>query len=85
MLAEKQLIDWFMSNGVDIGLEIPMPLMPRLYRNALAYDPALFAFIGKSCFTASNRSNYLILNFQNWTDAFQCYMSYKTIFAVSKA
>ena len=55
MLAEKQLIEWFHSNGIDIGVPFPTPLIGRLFRKALPIDTTLFTFLGKS-FTSHNKN-----------------------------
>lgn len=75
MLDQQQFQDWFRINGVDIDVAIPMPLIGRLFRRAVSYDTALFAFLGQSCFT-SKKHGLLILKFQNWNDAWQCYSQY---------
>lgn len=74
MLAEQQLIEWFRSNGVDIGIPFPMPLVDRLCRKALSTDEILFCFLSKSF--RPHKRNFLILNFDNWDDVFACYSSH---------
>lgn len=83
MLAEKQLIQWFHSNGIDIGVPFPTPLIGRLFRKALPFDNVLFTFLGKS-FTSYDK-NRLVLNFTNWNEVFLCYKSYGVTFAISEA
>lgn len=84
MLTEQQLTEWFITNGVDIGVPMPLPLMSRLFRKAVSYDTALFAFLGKSCFTAHTR-NLLVLSFKTWADLFACYHSYSATHSIAKA
>ena len=83
MLAEKQLIEWFHSNGIDIGVPFPTPLVGRLFRKALPLDTALFTFLGKS-FTSHNK-NLLVLGFTNWNEVFLCYKSYGVTSTISEA
>lgn len=71
MLAEKQLMEWFQSNGVDIDVPFPMPLVGRLCRKAINTDPTLFLFLSKS-FKPHNK-NLLVLNFKTWDEVFSCY------------
>ena len=83
MLAEKQLKEWFHSNGVDIGVPFPTPLIGRLFRKALPFDNTLFIFLGKSFI--SHNPNSLVLGFTDWNEVFLCYKSYGVTSTVSEA
>lgn len=85
MLTEQQLINWFRTNGVDIGIPVPTPLLGRLFKKAVSYDTALFVFLGKSCFTAHNDKGLLVLKFDNWSELFSCYSLYNATHSVMKA
>jgi len=83
MLAEKQLIEWFHANGIDLGVPFPTPLIGRLFRKALILDQTLFVLLGKSFTPYDKNKNLLVLKFSNWNEMFLCYTSYGATFTIS--
>ncbi len=73
MLSEKQLIQWFLDNGLDMKVSYPLPLLPRLIKKARIRDELLFLFL-KESFTPVNH-NYVKLKFNTWNELFECYLS----------
>lgn len=73
MLPIKQFKEWFISNGIDVVVPFPKPLINRLCKKALVHDHSLFCFLDKS-FTFF-RDNFLILKFSNWEEGFKLYNS----------
>lgn len=74
MKTEQQLADWFRSNGIDIDVPFPMPLVDGLCKKALVFDHNLFRILDKSFRPV--KKNMLVLNFNSWGDLFSYYRSY---------
>jgi len=74
MLDKPQIINWFQSNGVGLGISVPMPLIDRLCRKALRTDDTLFAFLSQAFVPYAK--NLFILIFRDWDDLFQSYRNY---------
>lgn len=78
MLTENQLSTWFTSNGIDVAVPFPMPLITRLCKKAISTnDKALCNFLQTSFIPHS--PDLLVLDFNNWSDGFarysKCYIS----------
>lgn len=71
-MLEEQFKNWFVENGIDIGVPFPIHLVDRLCRKALSSDYRLFCFLSKAF--SYHKSNLLILKFKNWS---QCFIYYK--------
>lgn len=70
MLTQKELIQWFRLNGVDIGLPFPAPLIERLKSKAKSKDVGLFVFMEDFFITSGND---LILRFNSWKSCYSFY------------